>query len=384
MDWTDAADPKSAFDWVRSSVTKTHAYNFFKNKRKFMAMALTRATPLSKAESNGNDAAEYIFKARILGDNSPHSFLPDPCLLSQAGNADAAINAIHQHTTFIGYSDPVALGSQYTINPGDLVEVELSKGIFSYNLEKGKFIKVMQAANAAGLDSEACANITLTFGTMEGFTAGTAGAPSIPGVFTSGPLPEGQYRVSSVFQPRRCLGGGCKAHRGTDYAAPTGTKVFAVADGTVFRAVKGCPQNGHLGSKCGGGFGNAVYIEHDAATPQGEKIYSVYAHLSSNVVTAGADGAKPQHVKSGQHIGNVGNSGSSTGPHLHLEIHIGKAGGSNRVDPQQYLTDLPSTETQADVVEESHDEETSYDDPPGVEGEDWEWTDKSTGDYKEL
>lgn len=377
MDWTNAADPISAFDWIVNSVTKTHTFNFFKNKRRFMAMCLTRAHPLGKEEAKGNDAAKYIFKARILGDNSPHSFLPDPCLLSEAGNADAAINAIHQHTTFFGYSDPVALGSQFTINPGDLVEVELTKGPFSYNLEKGKFIKVMQASSAGELNSEGCANIALTFGSMEGFTAGTPAAPTLPGVFTSGPLPEGQYRVSSVYQPRRCLGGKCKAHRGTDYAAPTGTKVFAVADGKILKAVKGCPQQGKLGSKCGGGFGNVVYIEHTAKSPGGEKIYSVYAHLSSNSVTVG------QMVKAGDAIGGVGNSGSSTGPHLHLEIHIGKPGGK-KVDPQAYLEDLPSTETKQEVIDENHDDEVDFDDPPGVEGEDWEWTDKSQGLYKEL
>ena len=204
-----------------------------------MAMCLTRASPLGKGESDGNDAAKYIFKARILGDNSPHLFLPDPCLLSQGGNVEASINAIHQHTTFIGFSDPVALGSQYTINPGDLVEVELSRGAFSYDLEKGKFIQVMQASSASELNSQACANIALTFASMEGFSSGTPGSPPLPGVFSSGPLPEGQYKVTSKFSGYRALTG--KAHRGTDYGAPVGTKVFAVADGTILRAVKGCP-----------------------------------------------------------------------------------------------------------------------------------------------
>ncbi len=73
MDWTNLADPKSAFDWVRNSVSVVHKYDYFKGKQKFTAMALTKAVALGSAESAGNDSAKYIFKARILGENSPKS-----------------------------------------------------------------------------------------------------------------------------------------------------------------------------------------------------------------------------------------------------------------------------------------------------------------------
>ena len=377
MDWTNAADPISAFDWVVNSISKTHAYDFYQGKRKFLALCLTQAVPLASQESKGNDAAKYIFKARILGENSPHSFLPDPCLLSEAGDAAGAINSIHQHTTFLGFGDRIAGTVENTINPGDLVEVELSKGLFSYNLQKGRYIRVVQAASSGSpiLSAAGCANISITFGDL---TPSGPPAPEIPGVFTVGPLPEGQYKVTSPYGPR-ALSGEMKLHPGVDYGAPTGTKVFAIGDGTVVKSIKGCKDPGFYGDRsCGGGFGNVVYIKHTTQTPAGEDIYSIYAHLNKNNMKVG------DSVTAGDSIGTVGSSGSSTGPHLHLEIHIGKLFGK-KVDPQAYLSDLPETRTSESVVEEEHESVAStFDPPPGVEGEDWEWVDEEEGTYVEF
>jgi hypothetical protein len=375
MDWTDFSDPLSGFDLIINAVKETHSIDMFLNKRKFTAVALTRAEPLSSIEGAAQGAATYIFKARILGDHSPHQLLPDPCLLSDAGNAAAAVNAIHQHTTFVGNSDPTS-GVHYVINAGDLVEVELDKGLFSYNLERGRFMRVVQSTGAAGKTSgKSCGEVSLVFTAMG--ASGVVGfpAPSIPGVFTSGPLPDGQYTISSGYGPRKLSGG--KMHRAIDYAAERGTKVFAIGDGTVLRVAKGCKDPGYYGDKsCGGGFGNVVYIKHDAQTPAGEAIYSVYAHLNQNFV------AKEQRVTAGFNIGVVGSSGSSTGPHLHLEIHIGKLFGK-KVNPLTYLEGLPAKEAGVETVEEEY-ELASYEDPPGVEGVDWEWTDKEEGEWVEV
>lgn len=89
-----------------------------------------------------------------------------------------------------------------------------------------------------------------------------------------------------------------RAHLGVDYAAPTGTPVRTVGDGIVeFAGV----QNG---------FGNVIYIKHR------DDVVTVYAHLSRMHVTKG------QRVEQGQHIGAVGSTGWSTGPHLHFEARV--------------------------------------------------------------
>lgn len=89
------------------------------------------------------------------------------------------------------------------------------------------------------------------------------------------------------------------AHKGIDYAAPPGTPVRAVADGTVEFVGR---QNG---------YGNVIFLDH------GKGHTTVYAHLSSMAVSQG------QRVTQGQHLGGVGSTGWATGPHLHFEFRVG-------------------------------------------------------------
>jgi murein DD-endopeptidase MepM/ murein hydrolase activator NlpD len=107
-------------------------------------------------------------------------------------------------------------------------------------------------------------------------------------------------RISSGFGMRRhpILGYG-RMHQGVDFAAPTGTPVFAAGEGRVAFA----------GTR--GGYGTTVVINHSAG------VSTLYAHLS-----AIQRGLRPGSlVRQGQVIGRVGSTGMSTGPHLHFEVH---------------------------------------------------------------
>lgn len=97
-----------------------------------------------------------------------------------------------------------------------------------------------------------------------------------------------------------------RPHNGTDIAAPLGTEVYAAADGRVVRA----DYNGYYYQ-----YGRYVLIDH------GNNLTTLYAHLSQSVVSTG------QTVKRGQLIGFVGNTGFSTGPHLHFGVYATPAGG---------------------------------------------------------
>ncbi len=108
-------------------------------------------------------------------------------------------------------------------------------------------------------------------------------------------------RISSHFNLRRKhpVLNRIRAHKGVDYAAPTGTPIKSTGDGTVV----------YKGTK--GGYGRTVVIKHGS-------VYStLYAHMSRyGKISTGS------RVKQGQTIGYIGSSGLATGPHLHYEFRV--------------------------------------------------------------
>ncbi|MDC5820922.1 peptidoglycan DD-metalloendopeptidase family protein [Vibrio europaeus] len=107
-------------------------------------------------------------------------------------------------------------------------------------------------------------------------------------------------RVSSNFNPtrRHPVTGKVRAHRGTDYAAPVGTPIWAAGDGTVLK------------SSYNQFNGNYVFIKHS------NTYITKYLHLQRRKVKTG------QRVKQGQTIGTLGGTGRVTGPHLHYEFLV--------------------------------------------------------------
>lgn len=132
--------------------------------------------------------------------------------------------------------------------------------------------------------------------------------PTVPGTSrVLFPLPAGTYTNTDSFGWRTDPYSGARAfHSGSDLAAPAGTPVLAVADGVVSFA-------GQRGT-----YGGLIIIEH---TVGGERVASFYAHMYDHGIHVAAGDS----VAAGQHIGDVGSAGKSTGPHLHLEIHPGGA-----------------------------------------------------------
>lgn len=132
------------------------------------------------------------------------------------------------------------------------------------------------------------------------------------------PLPNGTWVNTSDYGWREDpLTGERAFHSGTDWAAADGTPILALADGVVSYAA------------FSSGYGGLIIIEH---TIGGERIASAYAHMwESGILVSVGD-----RVAAGQHIGNVGSSGKSTGAHLHFEI---RPGGSNSsaVDAEPWL-----------------------------------------------
>ena len=129
-------------------------------------------------------------------------------------------------------------------------------------------------------------------------------------------------RVSSSFNPNRLhpIYKTKRPHRGTDYAAPIGTPVYAAGDGRVVEAGYTRPN------------GNYVFIQH------GEGFKTHYLHLNEKRVNRG------DAVKQGQVIGTVGSTGAATGPHLHYEFLVN---GVHR-NPRTVHKILPKAKSLAD------------------------------------
>lgn len=110
----------------------------------------------------------------------------------------------------------------------------------------------------------------------------------------------------------QCGGNTYSGHRGTDIGVGRNTAVYAGAPGWVKRSMDGF-GDGYLGSTDGGGFGNHVAIYH------GDGDETIYAHLTAGTGLPG-EGAT---LACSDFVGGSGNSGSSTGPHLHFETRVG-------------------------------------------------------------
>lgn len=116
------------------------------------------------------------------------------------------------------------------------------------------------------------------------------------------PLPEGTWVLTSPFGYRtHPVTGERSLHEGTDYAAPDGTPIYAAADGIVAVAEYTDAWGGH------------IVIDH---TIDGRPVSTGYIHMWKTGIHVSVG----QQVTAGQHIGDVGSSGRSTGPHLHFEV----------------------------------------------------------------
>jgi murein DD-endopeptidase MepM/ murein hydrolase activator NlpD len=124
------------------------------------------------------------------------------------------------------------------------------------------------------------------------------------------------YRIHPIYK-RRVF------HDGLDFSAPSGTEIYAAADGVIETA-----------SRSSYGYGNKIIIDH------GYGYKTVYAHMSKFAVRRG------KKVKRGQLIGYVGNSGLSTSPHLHYEVHR----NGKKVNPIYYFFNDLSPEDYEEII----------------------------------
>jgi murein DD-endopeptidase MepM/ murein hydrolase activator NlpD len=125
-----------------------------------------------------------------------------------------------------------------------------------------------------------------------------------------------------------------KMHTGLDFTAPIGTEVYATGDGTVESA------DARLS-----GYGNHIVLNH------GYGYQTLYGHLSRVLVRPG------EKIKRGQLIGHVGNSGISSGPHLHYEVWV----NGQKVDPAYYFFSDITIDQYEDLLQRAANANQSFD-----------------------
>ena len=211
-------------------------------------------------------------------------------LYSSATNKDIEPNIIIEFARIYGFE----VDFQRDIRKGDEFEIYYEKFLDHNNIvrDTGRIIYASMKVNGR--------NINLyNFEDKDGEGYYDLNGKSIVKSLMKTPI--NGARLSSSFGMRKHpILGFNKMHRGTDFAAPTGTPIMASGSGTVTRA-----------RWCGGG-GNCVKIRHNSTYE------TIYAHMSKF-----ARGIKEgKKVKQGQIIGYVGSTGLSTGPHLHYEVLI--------------------------------------------------------------
>ncbi|MBS3806437.1 MAG: M23 family metallopeptidase [Bacteroidales bacterium] len=134
-------------------------------------------------------------------------------------------------------------------------------------------------------------------------------------------------RISDYFGRRRDpFTGKIRMHRGMDFTGPVGTDIYATGDGVVVKA-----------DYSAYGYGKEVVIDH------GYGYKTIYAHLHEITVEPG------EQVSRGEVIGTLGNTGRSTGPHLHYEVRKGR----RAVDPFNYYFNDITAEQYEKMIAES-------------------------------
>ncbi len=150
------------------------------------------------------------------------------------------------------------------------------------------------------------------------------------------PIPEGgTVWTDKVYPYGGTKGDTLPTHHGVEFYVPEGTQILSVASGTV--RVAGDDMSYVYGPQADF-YGNLIVIEHDSLL-NGEKVFSLYGHLSEIFVAEG------QHVDSQQVIAFSGATGVADGPHLHLEVRLGENSYNATRNPLIWLYPFPDRGT---------------------------------------
>ena len=216
IDFSKFTDDKESQDLygraIRSSLSNYDAYG---DQDVFEAVVLTNPIPLEskqidlfyatqqdtseESEENPpnpppqfNRIGKYVYRARILGDNSPHNFLPNPCNPTYAGDTFNTQKIIAMHTLF--YSNEEEGVGLSIPKVGSIVQVKLTKNQFSYDIQTGEHVKLVKNSKSELTLTNSCYSIQQIISNSNG----TSLDSFFGGEFTPGQVTDAQ--VEALYQ----------------------------------------------------------------------------------------------------------------------------------------------------------------------------------------
>lgn len=367
-------------DLFSQTIKSAWKYDVFDGKNIFDAVVLTQPVPMDVTQIdafigrpkeanfqkiknllNSDELPKFMFKAQIVGDHSPHLFRPDICDPKIVNKLESQQQIQDVYDTFITV---IAKGASEKPEIGNLVKVRLEPGTYKYDLQLADFVEIVSSENntvanvLASRTSECAASALSAFNAFSGITVGdnaTARGVSYTEHFdpdgprlrrpAPGPIHSRFSFARPTFVIKGIPGSGpgsTRPHTGIDIGGDEGTKIVAAYDGQVRRVITNAtePQRGD-----NGGAGNYIEIVHNIG---GQKYLTRYLHLlhtnsdkkDHKAKRAGisyvTEGDK---VTKGQVIALMGNTGGSTGTHLHFDLRKGTVWNKNPLDPEKHLED---------------------------------------------
>jgi len=313
-----------------------------------------------------DEIPKFIFKAKIIGLDSPHLFRPDVCDQEVLKELEAQQKVQDVLDMFI---DVVAVGATEKPSKGNIIKVRLEPGTYKYNLQSCEYVglvtdqtntvtNIIASQTTECAEGAAAAFESLGSINYNGITVGdnaTARGVSYTEHFdpagprlrrpAQGPIQSRFSFARPTFAIPGVAGSGrgsTRPHTGIDIGNAEGTKIVAAYDGrvkSVFTNAKE-PQKGD-----NHGAGNYIEIVHNIG---GQNYLTRYLHLlhtnsdkkDPNAKREGISYVTPgDKVTKGQVIALMGNTGGSTGPHLHFDLRKGTVWNKNPLDPEKHLED---------------------------------------------
>jgi len=331
----DLQDPTTAANVISAKEDVFERRNVFKGTNEYTALVITPPEDLISSIVSGVYTAFQIgigeqSKIVRLKVHIPelHACLGNPCDIGHYERASSEKEKLAIAEQIIENHPWVTARVNLSLfeNPsfGDIIKIKFTKGPSGGAIEDAEVVQIMSRGNAesiktycdATLVDKYASTIPTVFGMFGNFFGGGTDAsgsiqstgngsadiaiqlafPYVGNPDRDGPSRPALYRVVKQLNRRR-------AHLGSDIGMRVGTKLYSCADGVIVDSGQGSAASGIR-----------IRIRHPQGFTNGDDLYTAYMHLSKTLVREG------QEVKRGQLIALSGNTGGSTGPHLHLEI----------------------------------------------------------------